>query len=105
MYDFDFIIALLIIAPVIFYIMHSVRLKEFANKVAAQHCASLEVQFLDQTVFLQKMRIARSTSGRLGIERHYHFEFTTTGEDRYRGEVILMGFKVLSVFLAPHKLH
>jgi len=105
MYDYDFIIVLLILAPIIFYIMHSVRLKEFANKVAAQHCTAMEVQFLDQTVFLQKMRLARSTSGRLGIERHYHFDFTTTGEDRYRGEVILMGYKIQGVFLAPHKMH
>jgi hypothetical protein len=92
-------------ALLVFYWIHAVRSKEIAIKAAEKHCALMEVQFLDQTVFLKKLRCKRNAHGQLGFMREYYFEFTVSGEDRYFGRVFMLGNRVEGVNLDPHRLH
>lgn len=81
------------------------RTKELAVKAAEKHCEHMQVQFLDQTVFLKKLSFKRNASGQLGFMREYYFEFTVSGEDRYFGRVFMLGNRMESVNLDPHRIH
>jgi hypothetical protein len=39
------------------------------------------------------------------LRRHYQFEFTSTGSDRYKGNITLLGKSVADIQLAAHRLH
>jgi len=104
-FDITFILWLTGFAVIGFYWIHAVRSKEIAVKAAEKHCEFMQVQFLDQTVFLKKLNFKRYGEGQLGFMREYYFEFTVSGEDRYFGRVFMLGNRVESVNLDPHRIH
>jgi Protein of unknown function (DUF3301) len=69
----------------------SMRAREAALDMGRRGCAAEGVQFLDWTVSLRRMRLARDEEGRLRILRTYDFEFSVSGDDRSRGSVTLLG--------------
>jgi len=105
MYDFAPLFWFILVALIAFYWINAVRTKEIANKAAENHCLQMQVQFLDQTVFLKSLSFKRNARGQLGFMREYYFEFTVTGEDRYFGRVFMLGNRIESVNLDPHRLH
>jgi hypothetical protein len=72
----------------------SMRAREVALDIGRRSCAAEGVQFLDWTVSLRRMRLARDEDGRLRILRTYDFEFSESGDDRSRGSVTLLGRSV-----------
>lgn len=78
--------------------------KQWALQHAWQRCRALNLQLLDQSVVLQRSRLRRDAHGRLCWQRHYQFEFSSTGDQRYRGALILTGAKLLHIELEPHIL-
>lgn len=104
-FDITSILWLTAFAVVIFYWIHAMRTKELAVKAAEKHCEYMQVQFLDQTVFLKKLSFKRNARGQLGFMREYYFEFTVSGEDRYFGRVFMLGSRMESVNLDPHRIH
>jgi hypothetical protein len=105
MYDLDALFWLILCALGAFYWVNAIRTKEIAHRAAEQHCKLMEVQFLDQTVFLKKLSLKRNALGRMGFMREYYFEFTLSGEDRYIGRVFMQGNRIGSITLDPHRLH
>lgn len=79
-------------------------LRERALSLAAQHCETQEVQLLDQTISLVSMGFYRDQRGNISISRRYEFEFTSTGEQRYKGRLRLGGQRLLDVSLDPHRI-
>ncbi len=104
-FDISSVLWLTAFAIIVFYWIHAMRTKEIAVKAAEKHCEFMQVQFLDQTVFLKKLYIKRNSTGHLGFMREYYFEFTVSGEDRYFGRVFMLGNRVESVNLDPHRIH
>lgn len=80
---------------------HAVR--ELALTATRNHCRRFEVQLLDETVVLRRMRPVRSGSG-LRLRRIFEFEFTSTGDERYRGWTVMLGRRLESIDLQPHRL-
>lgn len=78
--------------------------KEVALRTAKDHCRKMGVMLLDDAVFLRGFWFKRDADGRLRIWRRFLFEFATTGEHRYTGRVILLGWRVQSVQLDPHRI-
>jgi len=76
--------------------------KSQALSLAWQRCRLLQVQLLDQSVVLKKMRLQRGESGSLQWRRTYDFEFSSTGSDRYKGTLVLAGARLLSIEMEPH---
>lgn len=76
--------------------------KSQALNLAWQRCRVLQVQLLDQSVVLKKIRLQRGESGSLQWRRTYEFEFSSTGTDRYKGSLVLAGARLLSVEMEPH---
>lgn len=70
--------------------------KEAAVRAARRICAEHHQQLLDETVALQGMRPRRDQSGRMRLWRQYGFEFSGDGEGRHRGEIALLGQRLVA---------
>jgi len=77
--------------------------KERALSAARQACERADVLLLDQSVYLSGIGLQRDEHGRLKLRRRYTFEFTATGEGRYRGRIELVGQTPHSVEFEPHR--
>ena len=45
----------------------------------------------------RRLRLRRAPDGWLGLERHYGFEYSTAGEDRHAGRIVLLGNRLQAV--------
>ncbi len=79
----------------------SSRAREIGTRAAMETCQRQATQFLDGTVALQRLRLARDARGRIGLQRTYQFEYSEDHDDRQRGFIIMSGFRVESIGLAP----
>ncbi|GAA5316459.1 MAG: hypothetical protein AseanaTS_16630 [Candidatus Pelagadaptatus aseana] len=77
--------------------------RDRALGLAKQQCEHRDVQLLDDTVSLKTLWFGKDRRGNIGLRRVYEFEFTATGERRYRGEMSLLGTRLESVELEPHQ--
>ncbi len=82
----------------------SLKVKEIALKAASRHCQELDLQLLDQSVYLRGIWLKRDDNGKIRIWRSYLFEFTATGEDRARGRIVLLGIRVTGITLEAHRI-
>ena len=97
-------ILILLIAS-LFYWFDSIRAKENATKHAKNACKKVLLEFLDDTVLMKKVRLRRSAQGQMSIYREYEFEFSSTGEFRYKGQVRLLGQYLLDVEMEPYQFN
>ena len=97
-------IIILLIAS-LFYWFDSIRAKENATQHAKNACKKVLIEFLDDTVLIKKVRLRRNTEGQMSIYREYEFEFSSTGEFRYKGQVRLLGKYLLDVEMEPYQFH
>ncbi|NND92379.1 MAG: DUF3301 domain-containing protein [Granulosicoccus sp.] len=74
------------------------RARELAVDHARQACRQRQLQFLDQTVALSRLRLVRTGSGASGFQREYRFEFTDQGDFRDEATVTMRGHCLQSVF-------
>lgn len=86
------------------YFFSELHVREIALKAARQHSDALSVQLLDQSVGIHRVWLKRGRDNRLHIWRNYQFEFTSTGDERYKGHVITLGEQVETVQLQVHKV-
>jgi hypothetical protein len=78
--------------------------KEVALHAAKVHCRKMGVMLLDEAVFLRGFWFKRDPEGRLRVWRRFLFEFATTGQHRYTGRVVLLGWRVESIQLDVHRM-
>jgi len=71
--------------------------RELAIRHAGVACQQQQLQLLDQTVALGRMRPARSHSGASCLMRAYDFEFTDQGQFRDTGTVTMRGHQLHNV--------
>jgi len=98
----DFTIFVLLVSTFLYWLA-SIRAKEIATKYSREACKKVSLEFLDETVSIKKVRLRRNSSGRLVFYREYQFEFTSTGEYRYKGRVKLLGKILLGVEMEPYQ--
>lgn len=91
--------ALAAIAAGVWFWYDSLRAREAMTRTCARICTNMQLQFLDETVALAKLRPARAANGRLAWRRLYVFEFSESGADRWKGRALLNGRRVESVQL------
>lgn len=80
-------------------------IKHRALLAVKAHCKNMDVQLLDDSIVLRGFWLKRDSRGAVRIWRSYLFEFSSTGEKRYAGRIILLGPHVEVVQLDPHRLH
>ncbi len=83
----------------IWFWLDSMRAREAAIAVVRRACTRNDVQLLDETVVLVKLRLGRDASGRVGWRRRFRFEFSNEGDNRSSGEVELLGRRVTALHL------
>lgn len=86
------------------YFLAELRVREIALEAARAHCTKMGVQFLDQSVGSYRVWLKRGKDNKLHIWRSYRFEFTSTGDERYTGNIITLGHLIESIQLQAHKL-
>ena len=79
--------------------INSMKTREYAISVAKNTCQKWDVQLLDETVYLIKIKIIRSASVRtLCFYRKYAFEYTVDGISRYKGFMQFNGNTLIDVY-------
>lgn len=72
---------------------------------AARHsCDRAGLTFLNDTVAWTKIRLKRNRLGRMQFQRTYFFEFASDMQQRYRGEIIMMGRQVNKISLDAYRV-
>lgn len=77
---------------------------ERAIQAARYNCDRAGVTFLNDTVGWKKIRLKRNRLGRIQIQRTYFFEFASDMQQRYMGEVIMLGQQVNKVNLDAYRI-
>jgi len=78
---------------------NALRARERARALCSDLCMQANVQLLDQTVALQRMRLIRGPHG-LRLRRDYRFDFSVDGRDRHRGSLSLVAGELQTHSLA-----
>lgn len=97
----ELLIAVVLLAMTAGFWHSSLAARELANRVAMDTCTSANVQMLDGTVAIHRLRLVRVGGGRLAWRRTYVFDYSADGYNRQRGFVVLTGDAVDSVGLGP----
>lgn len=93
------LLALILIAAIAWFWSDSLRARESMTVACTRICQDMHLQFLDETVALARLRLARGPDGNLAWRRMYVFEFSESGADRWKGRALLLGRRVESVHL------
>ena len=80
-------------------------IKQVALAAVRRHCKQMDVQLLDDGVALKGFWFKRDSGGTIRLWRSYNFEFTSTGNERYTGQIILLGRRVEDIQLEAHRIH
>ncbi len=99
----DLILVSMLSLPVIYW-YRSQPIRDMALKAAIARCEKLDLQLLDNSVFQRRLWFKRDNKGHLSLWRAYHFEFSSTGNERYQGRVLTLGRYVLDIELEPHRM-
>jgi len=86
------------------YWLRAREIKDQCLHAAAKYCENLSLKLLDESVALNSLKPVRNRSGSFSLKRCYHFDFTSNGEDRYKGEITLIGRRVEQIKLEPHRI-
>jgi len=95
------LLAVALLALIVVFWHSSLAARELANRVAQEACTGAQVQMLDGTVAIHRLRIVRSDDQPLAWHRTYVFDYTADGYSRQRGFVVLTGDSVDTVGLGP----
>lgn len=88
------ILLLALAAAGAWYWYSGLQAREQAVAAGRRACAEAGVQFLDDSVALRRLRLARNGDGQLQFQRDFHFEFSDTGDNRRPGVVRMLGERV-----------
>lgn len=90
------LIVLLVLCLIIWAWQASSRAREIATLASKKACDKLNIQFLDGTTSLTKIRLQRAPSGLVSIKRHFSFDFYD-GIERSQGHTVVFCNRVVSV--------
>ena len=71
-----------------------------SGKAAAERYG---LQFLDETVAITRIWLARDAQGRARIQRTYSFEVSDTGADRLPCAITLLGNRITAIDIPPQQ--
>lgn len=93
------VVLLAVLAALAWFWFDSLRARELALRTGARACAGIDVQFLDQSVSVDQLRLGRDARGQLVFRRVFSFDFSASGADRRRGSIVILGRQVQSITL------
>ncbi len=75
----------------------SLKARDAGIEAVRTACESEGLQLLDETVSIASLKPARNADGQLALRRVYAFEYTDTGDNRRRGNIVMLGHNVLAI--------
>lgn len=93
------LLLLLLLALVVLLWQSNMLAREAAAAAARDTCYRQNLQLLDGTVQLQRMRLARLDTGSLSFRRVFQFSYSPDGDTRHSGFVIMLGNQVENIGL------
>ncbi|MCK5877964.1 MAG: DUF3301 domain-containing protein [Candidatus Marithrix sp.] len=90
----DSIILLILFGGIIWFWVSTLQCREITKVVAQKTCKQFQLQLLDDTITITKLRVKRNENGRLSWQRTYQFEFSDSGNNRQKGTIVMFGTKV-----------
>ena len=103
-YSLSDLFLLLLIVCLVLLTWRAIAVREFAHRAVKKHLDKLDLQLLDDNVAMKAVWIKRDPSGYLRFWRSYNFEFSSTGHERYKGRIILLGNQIENIVLEPYRL-
>lgn len=97
-------LTLLLLLGLLLFWWDSRGVAERAIVAARARCQQGGLTFLNDTVAWKKIRLKRNRHGRMQIQRTYFFEFASDMQQRYQGEVQMLGKELLNVSLEAHRI-
>ena len=97
------LLTVLVLGGVVWFWFDSLKAREAGLEAARRACLREGLQFLDETVVGHGIRFARDDNGHLVLRRGFDFEYSLSGDDRYRGAVVIEGRDVVLVDTAQHR--
>ena len=88
-------IALVIILLLAWLWYDSLDVREAAVRAARGACETEGYLFLDDTVGISSLTVARDGEGQVKLQRGYAFEYSDTGNNRIQGGVVMLGRDVV----------
>jgi hypothetical protein len=99
----DIVLGLVVLAGLVWFWADSARAREQMLARCRRLCEEMNLQLLDQTVSLVRLRLGRGEQGQAQWRRWYAFEYSVDGRDRWRGTARLLGRRVESIHMEhPH---
>ena len=92
-----------IIFAIIWYWWGSASAYESAYNTAKQKCKEHDLTLLDDTLEVKKLRLCRHPKGYVQFYREYEFQFSTDGEIRYHGLLVLKGELVTNIKMEAYR--
>lgn len=86
------------------YWLSAQKVKEIALITTRNYCAAMDVQMLDAYIALNNIAFERNTAGKIQIRRSFMFEFSSTGYERYNGNIVMLGNSVKSIVMEPYRI-
>ena len=102
-YDIADLILICLLLFCFWYWNNAQQVKEIAHHAVKRYCLKLDLQMLDDYVALNAFWLKRNDQGKLQLWRSFVFEFTSTGEDRYNGRIIMLGRVIEAIQLEPYR--
>jgi hypothetical protein len=81
----------------------SLKIRELAIAAGRQAAQQYNLQFLDETVAVASLWLARDTLGRMRFKRTYTFEVSDTGSDRLQCSLTMLGQHVARLDMPPYR--
>lgn len=95
-------LALIVLLAGAWFWADTLRARERALEAGRRACERYGVQFLDDTVAGLGIRFARDEEGRLMLRRNYRFEFSSSGNDRRTGTIVVSGAELVDLSMEPY---
>jgi len=89
------IAGILLLAALAWLWLDSLKAREVAVRTAREICAAEGLMLLDYTVAIASLKLARDDNGRIQLQRAYDFEYSDTGNNRIKGNLVLRGHRVI----------
>ncbi|HQZ02438.1 MAG TPA: DUF3301 domain-containing protein [Thauera sp.] len=97
------LLTVLVSGAVVWFWFDSLKAREAGLEAARRACVREGLQFLDETVVGHGFKFSRNDKGHLVLRRGFDFEYSLSGDDRYRGAVVIEGRDVVLVDTAQHR--
>jgi hypothetical protein len=89
------LLGILLLAAIAWLWFDSLKAREAAVRSARSICAAEGLMLLDDTVSIAGLKPARDDEGRFTLQRAYDFEYSDTGNNRLKGNLVMQGHRLV----------